>query len=113
MWDMAKTRHDVVCSFPLIEEIKETLVNKFGFTDEDAARQEQFLIWRTMIAIFTDVLPSVCRDPDDNVVLAAASEGKCEYLVTGDKDLLVLREFQGVQIIRPRDFMDMMERGDA
>lgn len=113
MWDLAKTRHDIVCSFPLIDEIEETLVNKFGFTPEDAAHQRQFLTWRTMIASFPDVLPTVCRDPDDNLVLAAASEGKCLYLVTGDSDLLVLGEFHGVKIIKPRVFRDMLDRGEA
>lgn len=49
---------------------------------------------------------SVCRDPDDDNVLAAARAGNCEVLVTGDHDLLVLGEFAGILIRTPREFFD-------
>lgn len=44
------------------------------------------------------------RDPDDNRVLEAAVEGKCDYIVTGDKDLLVLKKFKKILIISPSEF---------
>lgn len=44
------------------------------------------------------------RDPDDNRVLEAAVEGKCDYIVTGDKDLLVLKKFKKILIISPSKF---------
>jgi predicted nucleic acid-binding protein len=46
----------------------------------------------------------VCRDPDDDVVLATALAGGCRCIVTGDRDLLVLGEYQGIVIVSPRDF---------
>jgi predicted nucleic acid-binding protein len=48
----------------------------------------------------------VSRDPDDDNVLAAANAGRCEAIVTGDKDLLVLGEFAGIPILTPRQFFD-------
>jgi len=53
--------------------------------------------------------PNVCRDPDDNHILAGAHAAKVDYLVTGDADLLVLRKFGDVRIIRPRDFEAILE----
>ena len=41
------------------------------------------------------------RDPDDAHILAAATVARCDAIVTGDKDLLVLREVEGVKIVRP------------
>lgn len=46
----------------------------------------------------------VCRDPDDDWVLASARAGECGCLVTGDRDLLVLSEFDGIPIISPGAF---------
>ncbi len=43
------------------------------------------------------------RDPDDAHILAAAIVSRCDVVVTGDKDLLVLREVEGVKIIRPSE----------
>ena len=41
----------------------------------------------------------VCRDPDDDAVLACAVSTKADYIVSGDKDLLVLNEFEDTPIL--------------
>jgi uncharacterized protein len=50
---------------------------------------------------------AVCRDPDDDNVLAAAVEASCDCIITGDKDLLVLHPYQAVAILSPRAFLDV------
>jgi len=52
----------------------------------------------------------VAEDPDDDFVLACATEGKADYIVTGDHHLLQLGQFRGVQIITPREFFTLLER---
>ena len=46
----------------------------------------------------------VCRDADDDSILATDVTGKCELIITGDKDLLVLKLFGNVEILSPGDF---------
>lgn len=46
----------------------------------------------------------VCRDSDDDLVLATAVAGGCACIVTGDKDLLVLGSYDTIQINSPGDF---------
>jgi putative PIN family toxin of toxin-antitoxin system len=48
---------------------------------------------------------SACRDPKDNKFLEAALAGEADAIVTGDDDLLVLHPFEGVDILRPADFL--------
>lgn len=48
----------------------------------------------------------ICRDADDDLILGTALAANADCLVTGDKDLLVLQQFQGIDILRPRDFAD-------
>jgi putative PIN family toxin of toxin-antitoxin system len=55
-----------------------------------------------------DLPGPVCRDPDDDVVLATALSGLAEYLVTGDDDLLSLKDYHGVRILSPREFWEML-----
>ncbi len=52
---------------------------------------------------------NVCRDRKDNFLLEAALEGKADYLVTGDDDLLMLNPFQNIKIIKPKDFETMLK----
>jgi putative PIN family toxin of toxin-antitoxin system len=51
----------------------------------------------------------VSKDPDDDVYLAAAIEGRCAYLVSGDPDLLTLGVHEGVRIVTPRAFLTLLE----
>jgi putative PIN family toxin of toxin-antitoxin system len=46
----------------------------------------------------------VCRDKDDDNVIAGALAANVNYIVTGDNDLLVLRKYKGIKIISPRGF---------
>jgi len=59
--------------------------------------------------LMTDFPPlsGVCRDPDDDMVLACARAAAVQYLVTRDKDLLVLRQYEGI-IITPEAFLAML-----
>ncbi len=47
----------------------------------------------------------VSRDPDDDMVIETALIGNCQYIVSGDKDLLVLGRYKDIRIITPTEFM--------
>jgi len=51
----------------------------------------------------TDSL-NVCRDPDDNQLFADAMINKAKIIISGDKDLLSLKGYQGIMIIGPKDY---------
>ena len=47
---------------------------------------------------------SVCRDADDDLVLATARTGERAAILTGDQDLLVLDPFHGIRVLAPSGF---------
>lgn len=54
-------------------------------------------------------IPPVTRDPKDDYLLAYASVGQADYLVTGDEDLLVLNEkIDQFEIVTPRQFLSVL-----
>jgi putative PIN family toxin of toxin-antitoxin system len=53
-------------------------------------------------------LPGVTRDPKDDAVVACAKEGEADYIVSGDQDLLVLGEYEGIRVITPRQFVEIL-----
>lgn len=50
----------------------------------------------------------VVRDPDDNKIISAALDGHVDYIISRDKDLLDLKEYQGIKIITPEKFMGIL-----
>lgn len=50
------------------------------------------------------------RDKTDNHVLEAAVEGKCNYVVTGDKDLLNLGSYGKIKIVTATEFLSLLEK---
>ena len=54
-------------------------------------------------------LPGACRDPKDDKFIACAVEGKAHYLVSSDKDLLVLRQYDGICILNPGEFLTALQ----
>lgn len=56
--------------------------------------------------VLAPILPPVVRDdPSDDKFLETAVAEKARYLVSGDKHLLKLSVFQGIKILKPRDFV--------
>jgi putative PIN family toxin of toxin-antitoxin system len=89
----------------LMEELAEKLELKLGFSPEQSVETlADYLGFLRMVSI-PKLLDEVPRDPDDNMVLECAIEGKAQYIVTGDKDLLVLNTFRDIQIVRASDFL--------
>ena len=97
-------QHVIVSSQPLLDELREVLERKFGqrIVDVQAASQ---LFTETFALVVPDALePPVCRDKDDDIVLATALAGACFAIITGDQDLLILDPFRSVRVLEPAAF---------
>ena len=98
---------DLCWSRPLRDELEASLKRKYTLGPGTQAALASF----AELCEFSEParLPKpVCRDPDDDVVLATALAAKADLIVTGDNDLLVLKEFQGIRIVNPRQFWDII-----
>ena len=49
---------------------------------------------------------SACEDPDDNKFIECAIAGNCGIIISGDKHLLKLAGFDGIAVLKPRDFIE-------
>jgi uncharacterized protein len=57
-----------------------------------------------------DIPPNIVRDPKDQIVLATAVGGKADYICSGDKDLLTLKEYDGIPILNSADLLQRFTR---
>jgi predicted nucleic acid-binding protein len=52
---------------------------------------------------------STSSEPSDDIVLDTAYSGKARYIVTGDKHLLALKKFKGIQIVRVAGMLEIIK----
>jgi len=99
-------RHTPLTSDFILNETHEKLTEKFGYAADLADEAVSLLRSRMKLVAPAKLKRQVCRDPDDDNILAAAMSGKCDCIITGDKDLLVLKTYEGIDIFSPREFIE-------
>ena len=98
-------RHIIVLCEAILDELQNTLINKFRYSFALASDLTEGLRKVSEIVEPATFDRQICRDPDDDAILGTAVAGNADCIVTGDNDLLVLERFQDVSIIAPSDFV--------
>jgi putative PIN family toxin of toxin-antitoxin system len=99
---------ELFTSRALLDELAERLREKFTLDPEELPLLKIYAEEATVVKPKPLAKP-VCRDSDDDEVLATAIAAEAEITLTGDKDLLVLKEFQGIKIFSPRRFIEWVD----
>ncbi len=108
MWRTTRTQAKIFVSPEILSEVEEKLRVKFGFSPRHAHLLAAFVRQQATSVEINNPPPSVCRDPDDDFILAAATAARCTHLVTGDGDLLVLKSFADGVIVTPAEFAKLL-----
>lgn len=80
---------------------------KFDNPSQDTEKLRLYLETKT-IKIIPKKKVRVCRDPKDNQILTLCWVGQADFLITGDKDLLSLKEFKNTKIVKPKEFLKII-----
>ncbi|MBI1281436.1 MAG: putative toxin-antitoxin system toxin component, PIN family [Anaerolineaceae bacterium] len=78
-----------------------------SITDESVARVLSILDAGQQIS--PEDVPPVSRDPKDDIFLATAVMSGAQYIVTEDKDLLVLNPYEGIRILNALEFLNIIQ----
>ncbi|MBD1855058.1 MULTISPECIES: putative toxin-antitoxin system toxin component, PIN family [Leptolyngbya] len=102
---------EVLLSLELLEELSDVLgrekFDRFITSEERDEFLETFVERATLIEVIERV--QECRDPKDDKILELALNGQAEYIVSGDKDLLVLNPFREVNIVTVEEFVRIFQ----
>ena len=100
-----KRQFSLVSSRVILEEFQDVLIRKFSATRRES-QEALHLIMEALEAMTQSeqAVTGVCPDPEDDRIGGCASAERAHYLVSGDEDLLVMKQFKAIRIITPRDF---------
>ena len=103
---------ELILTEAIIDEVLEALsypkVQRAGRSKLDPALWFEDLVALADCVTDDSDMRRIRTDPDDDKYLAGAIEGRAELIVTGDRDLLQLREHEGIQIVTPHSFLDRL-----
>src|SRR4051794_29906759 len=101
----------LVISGHILEELERTLSKPYfanRIADSDRRLFLSLLREYAMVVEIAGPVPTVVSEQGDNLVLATALGGAAPYIVTGDRELQELAEFEGIRIVSPRDFLTLL-----
>ncbi len=101
---------EILISEAIIAEVAEVLRKKFNWKSWQISQIIDEIRETATLIIPDQTLSMTKKDEDDNRILECAVEGKVQYIVSGDKQhLLPLKEYQGVKILSPAEFLIEMD----
>jgi uncharacterized protein len=104
---------DLLTSAFLLEEVKRTLDSPYfveHLTRDEREQALEALERRGLLVSISRAVIGIATHPEDDCVLATALNGKADVLVTGDRQLQSLRQFRGIPIMSPREFLTLLDK---
>lgn len=106
-------RFALVISADIVTELLNTFSSPYfrqRLSPEQIAEAQHLLREEATTTPITAQVSGVATHPEDDLVLATAVSAQVDYVVTGDKRILQLGEYQGVHMLSPREFLDLLEK---
>ena len=104
IFEVCLSEHTVILSEYILSEIKEKLAEKIKLPKNIVKNIDAYLRDSAEIVVPANFEKPVCRDRDDDNIIATALSGKVKFIITGDDDLLSLKNYKDIAIITPKDF---------
>ena len=96
-------------SQPMLDEMADVLTRKFGASPQQV-REAVAVVKATARTVTPTVeLDVVKEDPSDNRVIECAVSAGSDYIVTGDKDLLRLKQYDAIRVVTPAELLEILQ----
>ena len=102
-------KHTIILSRQMLAELADVLTReKFAVKPSQVDSFLTILIRKSKIVKPSSRFKVIKEDPDDDVILNTAYAGKAQYIVTGDRHLLALKEFKRTKIVKVNQIIDSL-----
>lgn len=99
----------VVTSEENLSELRRKVNQKFPLFSPQLSIAESLIKEQAIVVKFGVYQVSISRDIDDNKFIETALTGGADYIVSGDKDLLVIKDYKNVEILKPAKLLELLK----
>ncbi|HAX62032.1 MAG TPA: putative toxin-antitoxin system toxin component, PIN family [Elusimicrobia bacterium] len=110
IFEICLIQHEIFLCDALIREVKTGLLKKIKVPENVVENIVKFLESKTLKVKPSEVDKRICRDSKDIMVLGTAESVGADVILTGDKDLLVLKTYKNTKIVTPRQFLELLKQ---
>ena len=106
IWE--KGQLDIVISHEIFEEYRRVIQDvSTQFPHIDISNLFEMITLKAHFTLSLALHPQLCEDPDDDKFFSAALASKTSIIISGDKHLLDRSGFSGINVLKPRKFLDL------
>lgn len=101
---------ELYTSLAILQELDRVLREKFLWSPRDAEKETRRISDWVDVVRTTKSISAIPGDESDNRILECAVKVKADFIVSGDSHLLDLKEYKGIKIMRPAQFLALLEK---
>lgn len=113
LFELCMDRHTLITSEDILQETKKNLKKQLGLPENLVESVLRMLREKSQLHDYETLPSPVCRDADDDKILALAKSSGADMIITGDPDLLVLEKFESTIIVSPRQFWERLKKKEV
>lgn len=108
-------RFILVSSKPIVSEVEKVLrypriKEKYNLTEEDVRDVITNISTDAIVTPGKLKMSGVSQDPDDDKFITCAIEGRADYIVSGDNDLLKIKKHKWIRLVTPKEFLAILRK---
>lgn len=108
LFEELANQDSIVISNVIVQDLEKNLRKKFAISNETLQEHIWFLETHFLCAKLVSSIEKISRDSNDDHILAFAHQEKIDFIITGDKDLLVLKKYKGIRILQPKEVLKLL-----
>ena len=110
VFELCINKYTICISEHILTEVKKALTKKIKLPATKAAAINEYLQEFCQVNTYAPLCSPICRDSDDDNILALSVQSNADYIITGDTDLLEVKSFGEIPIISPRRFWEIAKQ---
>lgn len=111
LFELSLDKYEIIISNHILNELEKNFRTKIKLSSKRITEIIDYLKSHCLLCDYQRYNISVCRDKDDDEILALGKFNNVKYIITGDKDLLILKEHENIKIITPRKLWELSKEG--
>jgi len=104
LFEILLASEEIIISEHILYEVKRVLRIKIKLPEKNTSEIIDYLRESCSVLDYNKLISNVCRDKDDDKILALAFSNGIKLIVTGDKDILSLKKYKTIKILSPKEY---------